>query len=126
MLALPVMCRQMRSSPIRHGNRDATNGLQWQVLRPQRPSDRIEVRLVAVNTGSLTESTQQSGSGLRDSSYRADAKRWSDAAQARSLWRCALTRNVPCRPSYCFCDSTLYNLLSLPNNRNDLLKVKKR
>ncbi|MBZ3655939.1 insulinase family protein [Salmonella enterica subsp. enterica serovar Kentucky] len=37
------------------------NGLQWQVLAtPQRPSDRIEVRL-RVNTGSLTESTQQSG-----------------------------------------------------------------
>ena len=40
------------------------NGLQWQVLAtPQRPSDRIEVRLL-VNTGSLTESTQQSGFSL--------------------------------------------------------------
>lgn len=37
------------------------NGFQWQVLAtPQRPSDRVELRLL-VNTGSLTESTQQSG-----------------------------------------------------------------
>ena len=37
------------------------NGFQWQVLAtPQRPSDRIEIRL-SVNTGSLTESTQQTG-----------------------------------------------------------------
>ena len=37
------------------------NGLSWQVLAtPQRPSDRIEVRL-SVNIGSLSESTQQSG-----------------------------------------------------------------
>ncbi|SPW38645.1 putative protease [Escherichia coli] len=38
-----------------------SNGLQWQVLTtPQRPSDRVEIRLL-VNTGSLAESTQQSG-----------------------------------------------------------------
>src|SRR5256885_1609457 len=37
------------------------NGIQWQVLTtPQRPSDRVEIRLL-VNTGSLDESTQQSG-----------------------------------------------------------------
>ncbi|MCT8155625.1 insulinase family protein, partial [Klebsiella aerogenes] len=37
------------------------NGFSWQVLStPQRPSDRVEVRL-AVNIGSLSESTQQSG-----------------------------------------------------------------
>ena len=35
------------------------NGLSWQVLAtPQRPSDRIEVRL-SVNIGSLSESTQR-------------------------------------------------------------------
>ncbi len=39
------------------------DGLQWQVLTtPQRPSDRVEIRLL-VNTGSLAESTQQSGYG---------------------------------------------------------------
>ncbi|MBW6098218.1 insulinase family protein [Escherichia coli] len=56
------MCRQMRSSLIQHGNRGTlSNGLQWQVLTtPQRPSDRVEIRLL-VNTGSLAESTQQSG-----------------------------------------------------------------
>ena len=51
------------------------NGLQWQVLAtPQRPSDRIEVRL-SINTGSLTESTQQSGFSPFSSTYCADPKR---------------------------------------------------
>ena len=37
------------------------NGFQWQVLStPQRPSDRIEIRL-SVNTGPLPESPQQPG-----------------------------------------------------------------
>lgn len=37
------------------------NGFQWQVLAtPQRPSDRVEIRL-SINTGSLAESTQQTG-----------------------------------------------------------------
>ncbi len=39
-----------------------SNGLQWQVLTnpPVFLSDRVEIRLL-VNTGSLAESTQQSG-----------------------------------------------------------------
>lgn len=37
------------------------NGFKWQVLAtPQRPNDRIQIRLL-INTGSLAESTQQSG-----------------------------------------------------------------
>ncbi|MCT9872563.1 hypothetical protein N7568_24645, partial [Paenarthrobacter aurescens] len=37
------------------------NGFSWQLLTtPQRPSDRIELRLI-VNTGSLVESAQQTG-----------------------------------------------------------------
>src|SRR5471030_3500431 len=37
------------------------NGFTWQLLTtPQRPSDRIELRLL-VRTGSLAESAQQSG-----------------------------------------------------------------
>lgn len=37
------------------------NGFTWQLLTtPQRPGDRIELRLV-VNAGSLAESAQQSG-----------------------------------------------------------------
>lgn len=38
-----------------------TNGFRWQVLAtPQRPGDRIEVRLL-INTGSLSENSQQNG-----------------------------------------------------------------
>ena len=37
------------------------NGFSWQILdTPQRPSDRVELRLI-VNTGSLVESSQQTG-----------------------------------------------------------------
>lgn len=37
------------------------NGFQWHILAtPQRPSDRVEMRLL-INTGSLVESAQQSG-----------------------------------------------------------------
>lgn len=37
------------------------NGFSWQLLAtPQRPSDRIELRLI-VNTGSLSENTQEVG-----------------------------------------------------------------
>ncbi len=37
------------------------NGFAWQVLTtPQRPNDRIELRLM-VNTGSLAENAQQTG-----------------------------------------------------------------
>ena len=51
------------------------NGLSWQVLAtPQRPSDRIEVRL-SVNIGSLSESTQQSGFSPLYSPPGVDAKR---------------------------------------------------
>lgn len=97
------------------------NGLQWQVLAtPQRPSDRIEVRL-QVNTGSLTESTQQSGFSHAIPRIALTQSGGLDAAQARSLWQQGFDPKRPMPPVIVSYDSTLYNL-SLPNNRNDLLK----
>ncbi|SQI19584.1 zinc-protease [Salmonella enterica subsp. arizonae] len=97
------------------------NGLHWQVLAtPQRPSDRIEVRL-QVNTGSLTESTQQSGFSHVIPRIALTQSGGLDAAQARSLWQQGVDPKRPMPPVIVSYDSTLYNL-SLPNNRNDLLK----
>ena len=37
------------------------NGFQWQILQtPQRPNDRIQIRLL-VNTGSLSEKSSETG-----------------------------------------------------------------
>lgn len=97
------------------------NGLQWQVLAtPQRPSDRIEVRLL-VNTGSLAESTQQSGFSHAIPRIALTQSGGLEATQARSLWQQGFDPKRPMPPVIVSYDSTLYNL-SLPNSRNDLLK----
>ncbi|SUG30971.1 zinc-protease [Salmonella enterica subsp. arizonae] len=88
--------------------------------RPSAPSDRIEVRL-QVNTGSLTESTQQSGFSHVIPRIALTQSGGLDAAQARSLWQQGVDPKRPMPPVIVSYDSTLYNL-SLPNNRNDLLK----
>lgn len=65
------------------------NGFQWQVLAtPQRPSDRIEIRL-SVNTGSLTESTQQTGFSHFIPGWR------SRRAAACKRFRCVRSGNRP-------------------------------
>lgn len=98
-----------------------SNGLQWQVLTtPQRPSDRVEIRLL-VNTGSLAESTQQSGYSHAIPRIALTQSGGLDAAQARSLWQQGIDPKRPMPPVIVFYDTTLFNL-SLPNNRNDLLK----
>ncbi len=97
------------------------NGLQWQVLTtPQRPSDRVEIRLL-VNTGSLAESTQQSGYSHAIPRIALTQSGGLDAAQARSLWQQGSDPKRPMPPVIVSYDTTLFNL-SLPNNRNDLLK----
>ncbi|MGQ7114889.1 insulinase family protein, partial [Escherichia sp. TWPC-MK] len=53
---------------------------------PQRPSDRVEIRLL-VNTGSLAESTQQSGYSHAIPRIALTQSGGLDAAQARSLWQ---------------------------------------
>lgn len=95
-----------------------TNGFQWQILAtPQRPSDRVEMRLL-INTGSLTESTQQSGFShflsrliLNQASH-----------QSRLLWQQSVDQQRPAPPAIVSYDNTLFSL-SLPNNRGDLLKT---
>ncbi|EHT7758371.1 M16 family metallopeptidase [Escherichia coli] len=98
-----------------------SNGLQWQVLTtPQRPSDRVEIRLL-VNTGSLAESTQQSGYSHAIPRIALTQSGGLDAAQARSLWQQGIDPKRPMPPVIVSYGTTLFNL-SLPNNRNDLLK----
>lgn len=87
---------------------------------PQRPSDRVEIRLL-VNTGSLAESTQQSGYSHAIPRIALTQSGGLDAAQARSLWQQGIDPKRPMPPVIVSYDTTLFNL-SLPNNRNDLLK----
>ncbi|WP_061707580.1 M16 family metallopeptidase [Pseudenterobacter timonensis] len=98
-----------------------SNGFQWQVLAtPQRPSDRIEIRL-SVNTGSLTESTQQSGFSHFIPRLALNQSGSLQATQARSMWQQGIDPRRPLPPAVVSYDYTMFNL-SLPNNRNDLLK----
>jgi len=97
------------------------NGFQWQVLStPQRPSDRIEIRL-SVNTGSLTESTQQTGFSHFIPRLALTQSGSLQAVQVRSLWQQGIDPKRPLPPAVVSYDYTMFNL-SLPNNRNDLLK----
>lgn len=97
------------------------NGFQWQVLStPQRPSDRVEIRLM-VNTGSLTETAQQSGYSHFLPRMVLTQAGGLQTSQARSLWHQSSDPERPLPPAIASYDFTLFNL-SLPNNRNDLLK----
>ncbi len=97
------------------------NGFQWQVLStPQRPSDRVEIRLL-VNTGSLTESTQQSGFSHFIPRIALSHSGSLEPAQVRALWQQGIDPRRPLPPALVSYDFTLFNL-SLPNNRSDLLK----
>jgi len=97
------------------------NGFSWQILdTPQRPSDRVELRLM-VNTGSLMESSQQIGfAHLLPRIAIARSESFTDP-QLRSLWQQSVDSERPLPPAISSYDFTLYNL-SLPNNRPDLLK----
>lgn len=98
-----------------------TNGFQWQVLStPQRPSDRVEIRLL-VNTGSLTESTQQSGYSHFIPRIALSHSGSLEPAQVRALWQQGIDPTRPLPPALVSYDYTLFSL-SLPNNRSDLLK----
>lgn len=97
------------------------NGFSWQILdTPQRPSDRVELRLM-VNTGSLMESSQQIGfAHLLPRLALARSESFTEP-QLRSLWQQSMDGERPLPPAISSYDFTLYNL-SLPNNRPDLLK----
>ncbi|MBD8163951.1 M16 family metallopeptidase [Erwinia persicina] len=97
------------------------NGFSWQLLTtPQRPSDRIEIRLM-VNTGALVESAQQAGYSHLIPRLALVHNAALDPAQQRSLWQQSIDPQHPQPPAITSYDYTLYNL-SLPNNRPELLK----
>jgi len=97
------------------------NGFSWQLLTtPQRPSDRIELRLV-VNTGSLAESAQQTGFSHLLPRLAMVHNTALDTNQQRALWQQAMDPQRPLPPAISSYDYTQYNL-SLPNNRPELLK----
>ena len=97
------------------------NGFQWQVLStPQRPSDRIEIRL-SIDTGSLTENAQQSGFSHVIPRVALTHSGRLEPAQVRSLWQQGIDPKRPLPPALVSYEYTLYNF-SLPNNRSDLLK----
>ncbi|WP_039057850.1 pitrilysin family protein [Enterobacter sp. Bisph1] len=97
------------------------NGFQWQVLAtPQRPSDRIEIRL-SINTGSLTEGSQQSGYSHFIPRIALTHSGRLEPSQVRSMWQQAIDPKRPLPPAVVSYEYTQYNL-SLPNNRSDLLK----
>ncbi len=98
-----------------------SNGLQWQVLAtPQRPSDRVEVRL-SIDTGSLTESTQQTGFSHFIPRIALTHSGSLQPTQVRSLWQQGIDPKRPLPPALVSYEYTIFNL-SLPNNRSDLLK----
>ncbi|MFD1800971.1 M16 family metallopeptidase [Mixta tenebrionis] len=97
------------------------NGFKWQVLStPQRPSDRVEIRLL-VNTGSLMENAQQTGFSHLLPRLAMVHNTALDPAQQRALWQQAMDPGRPLPPAVTSYEFTQYNL-SLPNNRPDLLK----
>lgn len=97
------------------------NGFSWQLLTtPQRPSDRIEIRLM-VNTGSLVESAQQASHSHLLPRHALMHNPALDLAQQRSLWQQSMHPQHPIPPAITSYDYTLYNL-SLPNNRPELVK----
>ncbi|UAN51744.1 insulinase family protein [Serratia sp. JSRIV002] len=97
------------------------NGFSWQILdTPQRPSDRVELRLM-VNTGSLVESAQQIGFAHLLPRIAITRSESFTQPQLQSLWQQSVDSERPLPPAISSYDFTIYNL-SLPNNRPDLLK----
>ncbi|MFI8416133.1 M16 family metallopeptidase [Serratia sp. NPDC078593] len=100
---------------------ELANGFSWQFLdTPQRPSDRIELRLL-VNTGSLVESSQQLGFAHLLPRLAMTRSESFTPEQLHALWQQGVDNDRPLPPAITSYDFTMYNL-SLPNNRPDLLK----
>ncbi len=98
-----------------------SNGFSWQVLTtPQRPNDRIELRLM-VNTGSLVENAQQTGFARLLPRLALTHSESFTSAQLHSLWQQSADTARPRPPAVVSYDYTLYSL-SLPNGRPDLIK----
>lgn len=97
------------------------NGFTWQLLTtPQRPSDRIELRLF-VRTGSLAENTEQQGFSHFLPHLALINSKGFTGAQLKSFWQQSIDTGNALPPAITSYDFTVYNL-SLPNGRSDLLK----
>ncbi len=97
------------------------NGFSWQLLTtPQRPSDRIELRLL-VNTGSLVETSQQVGFAHLLPRLALSHSESFTPSQLQAFWQQVMMKDNPLPPAVTSYDFTLYNL-SIPNNRPDMLK----
>ena len=97
------------------------NGFSWQVLStPQRPSDRIEIRLL-VNTGSLVESAQQIGYSHLLPRLALTHAVSTSPMPADSVWQQNIDPQNPLPPVVTSYNFTMYNL-SLPDSRADTLK----
>lgn len=98
-----------------------SNGFSWQVLTtPQRPNDRIELRLV-VDAGSLGENAQQTGFARLLPRLALTHSENLPSATFESLWQPSQDGGAAQAPAVISYDSTLYSL-SLPNGRPDLLR----
>lgn len=97
------------------------NGFSWQLLTtPQRPGDRIELRLI-VNVGSLAESVQQAGFAHLIPRLALAPGENLTVTQLTSVQASEGNGGKGLTPTYVSYDYTNYTL-SLPNNRPDLLK----
>ena len=98
-----------------------SNGFSWQVLTtPQRPSDRVELRLV-VNSGSLSENPAQRGFSHLIARLAMVHNLALTPAQQRTLWHADMSQPGVLPPVITSYNYTQYNL-SLPVNKPELIK----
>lgn len=98
------------------------NGFSWQLLpTPQRPNDRIQLRL-AIKTGSLVEKANEKGySYLIPKMALYHQTEAFPSSTLQDFWHQATDPDMPIPPAVVSYDYTIYNL-SLPNNKPELLK----
>ncbi|WP_340616362.1 pitrilysin family protein [Xenorhabdus entomophaga] len=97
------------------------NGFSWQILQtPQRPNDRIQLRLL-VKTGSLVEKKYQQGYTYLIPKVVLSSSKDLSSQKLENLWHNAIDTKNPFPPAIVSYDFTLYSL-SLPNNRPELLQ----
>ena len=98
------------------------NGFSWQLLQtPQRPNDRIQLRL-AIKAGSLSEKANEKGySYLIPKMALLHQSEAFPATTLQNFWRQATDPDMPIPPAVVSYDYTIYNL-SLPHNKPELLK----
>ncbi|CAK7067323.1 M16 family metallopeptidase [Morganella morganii] len=98
------------------------NGFSWQLLQtPQRPNDRIQMRL-SVQTGSMMEKPAEKGFAYLIPKVVMFNSQSLNTQQLSNLLRNGISPDMPLPPAIVSYDFTLYNL-SLPNNNPEVLKA---